>query len=89
LRTSHALYFNATGSPRHDALGIDHNGMLVAPGASRSLADVLDLLPAGWDELFLPAVDRDAFDDLGASPLAGRAHPRRSRARSSWATCSR
>lgn len=74
LMTSNALYFNATGSPRHDELGIEHNGMLTAPGARRSLAAVLELLPGEWDELFLPAIDRYAFDDLGAapSPLAAR-----------------
>jgi CelD/BcsL family acetyltransferase involved in cellulose biosynthesis len=66
VRTNNALYFNATGSPRHDELGIEHNGMLAAPGARRSLAAVLDLIPGEWDELFLPAVDRYAFDDLGA-----------------------
>lgn len=70
--TSNSLYFNATGSPKHDELAIEHNGMLAAPGARRSLAGVLDLLPAEWDELFLPAVDRYAFDDLGAAPLDAR-----------------
>lgn len=70
---NNALFFNASGSSRHDDLGIAHNGMLTAPGARRSLAHVLDGLPADWDELHLPAIDRDAFDDLGgASPLAGR-----------------
>ncbi len=71
---SNALYFNATGSPRLDELGIEHNGMLAAPGARRSLAGVLDLLPGDWDELYVPALDRYAFDDLGApsSPLATR-----------------
>ncbi len=70
---NNALFFNATGTPRHDDLGIAHNGMLAAPGARRSLAHVLDGLPAEWDELHLPAIDRDAFDDLGAaSPLSSR-----------------
>jgi CelD/BcsL family acetyltransferase involved in cellulose biosynthesis len=72
LMTSNALYFNATGSPKHDELTIEHNGMLTAPGASRSLAGVLDQLPDDWDELFLPALDRYAFDDLGAAPLDAR-----------------
>jgi CelD/BcsL family acetyltransferase involved in cellulose biosynthesis len=71
---SNALYFNATGSPRHDGVSIEHNGMLTAPGARRSLAGVLDLLPGDWDDAYLSAVDRYAFDDLGASssPLATR-----------------
>lgn len=70
---SNALYFNATGSTKHDDLGIAHNGMLAAPGARRSLAHVLELLPADWDELHLPAVDRTTFDDLApSSPVATR-----------------
>ncbi|HSD86534.1 MAG TPA: GNAT family N-acetyltransferase [Kofleriaceae bacterium] len=74
VMSANALYFNATGSPQHDALAIEHNGMLAAPGAHRSLAAVLDMLPADWDELYLPALDCYAFDDLGApsSPLATR-----------------
>lgn len=71
---SNALYFNATGSPRHDEISIEHNGMLAAPGARRSLSGLLEMLPAEWDELHLPAIDRYAFDDLGASasPLVAR-----------------
>jgi CelD/BcsL family acetyltransferase involved in cellulose biosynthesis len=64
---SDALYFNATGSPRHDEVCIEHNGLLATPGARRSLGAIVDLLPGEWDELFLPAVDRYAFDDLGAA----------------------
>lgn len=74
VMTSNALYFNATGSARDDEVGIEHNGMLAVPGARRSLAGVLDLLPGDWDELYLPALDRYAFDDLGApaTPLSAR-----------------
>jgi CelD/BcsL family acetyltransferase involved in cellulose biosynthesis len=74
LMTSTALYFNATGSTKLDELAIEHNGMLTAPGAPRSLAGVLDRLPGEWNELYLPAVDRYAFDDLGGatSSLATR-----------------
>ncbi len=74
LRTANTLYFNATGSSKHDEISIEHNGMLAAPGARRSLSAILDLLPGEWDELYLPALDRYAFDDLGAptSPLATR-----------------
>ncbi len=71
---SNALYFNATGDRRHDEVTIEQHGMLAAPGVRRSLAGVLDLLPGEWDELHLRAVDRYAFDDLGAAsgPLAAR-----------------
>ena len=65
-RHKHALYFNATGSPRHDELCIEHNGLLAAPGACRSLAQLVELLPPDWGELHLPAIDRYAFDDLAA-----------------------
>jgi CelD/BcsL family acetyltransferase involved in cellulose biosynthesis len=68
---SNALYFNATGSPRHDELCIEHNGLLANAGVRRSLGAILDLLPGDWDELFLPATDRYAFDDLGAAAALG------------------
>jgi CelD/BcsL family acetyltransferase involved in cellulose biosynthesis len=61
-----SLYLNATGLPRRDDVCIEHNGLLAAPGAARSLGDVVELLPPDWDELNLPAIDRYAFDDLGA-----------------------
>src|SRR2546427_1405450 len=47
-RHGDALFFNATGSPRHDELCIEHNGLLAAPGACRSLAQLVDLLPPDW-----------------------------------------
>jgi len=68
---SNALYFNATGSPRHDEVCIEHNGLLASAGARRSLGAILDLLPGEWDELFLPAADRYAFDDLGTAASLG------------------
>lgn len=75
LMTTNARFFNATGSPRHDEICIEHNGLLAAPGTGRSLAELLELLPDDWDELYLPAVDRYAFDDLGA-PASLRYHVR-------------
>jgi len=72
LLTSDAWYFNASGWTRHDERCALHNGLLAATGARRSLAELIALLPAGWDELYLPAVDRYAFDDLGG-PRARRA----------------
>jgi CelD/BcsL family acetyltransferase involved in cellulose biosynthesis len=68
---SNALFFNATGSPRHDEVCIEHNGLLAGAGARRSLGAILDLIPGDWDELFLPATDRYAFDDLGAGAALG------------------
>ena len=73
--TTNARFFNATGSPKHDEICIEHNGLLATPGAGRSLAQLLELLPDDWDELYLPAVDRYAFDDLGA-PASLRFHVR-------------
>jgi CelD/BcsL family acetyltransferase involved in cellulose biosynthesis len=66
VATTTALYLNATGSDRHDGLCVEHNGLLAAPGACRSLAGLVALLPGDWDELHLPAIDRHAFADLGA-----------------------
>src|SRR5262245_15681655 len=42
--TSNALYFNATGSPRHDGVCVEHNRLLAAPGTERSLASLIALL---------------------------------------------
>jgi hypothetical protein len=71
VMTSSALYLNTTGSPRHDELCIEHNGVLALPGTCRSLAELVALLPGEWDELYLPAIDSRAFEDLGARALAG------------------
>jgi CelD/BcsL family acetyltransferase involved in cellulose biosynthesis len=62
---SRAMFVNATGVPRRDELCIEHNGVL---GRACSLARLIELLPDGWDELFLPAVDRDAFSGLALPP---------------------
>jgi CelD/BcsL family acetyltransferase involved in cellulose biosynthesis len=62
---SRALFVNATGVPRRDELCIEHNGVL---GRACSLQGLIELLPGGWDELFLPGVDRDAFRDLDLPP---------------------
>src|SRR5690349_3712403 len=37
LMAKNAWFFNATGSPEHDEVWIEHNGMLAPPGARRSL----------------------------------------------------
>jgi CelD/BcsL family acetyltransferase involved in cellulose biosynthesis len=56
---SRALFLNATGVPSRDELCIEHNGLL---GRACSLRKLIELLPGDWDELFLPGVDREAFD---------------------------
>jgi len=61
---SNALYFNGCGIAKHDDLCAGHNGLVAAPGARRSLAHVLELLPDSWDELHVPAIGQRAFDDL-------------------------
>ncbi len=58
---SRAAYLNATGRPSRDELCIEHNGVL---GRACTLAKLIELLPGGWDELFLPGVGREAFGDL-------------------------
>jgi hypothetical protein len=61
---SRAVFLNATGLPARDDLTIEHNGFLQRPGTQISLARLVDLLPRDWDEIFLPAVDADAFASL-------------------------
>ncbi len=62
---SRARYLNATGVLHHDELLPEHNAFLCAPGRQLSTTELVRLLPDDWDELFLPAVTRDAFPDLG------------------------
>jgi CelD/BcsL family acetyltransferase involved in cellulose biosynthesis len=59
---SRAVLVNATGVARHDELCIEHNGIL-GPGCP--IGRLVELLPDDWDELFLPAVDLEAFRDAG------------------------
>jgi CelD/BcsL family acetyltransferase involved in cellulose biosynthesis len=66
---SRALYVNTTGLPDYDELCIEHNGLVVRPDHGLSLASLVQLIPGDWDELFLPAVDGDAFAALAGAPL--------------------
>ncbi len=60
------LFFNTTGDEHIDDVCIEHNGLLRAASSRVTLEDVIDHLPAGWDELFLPAVDRSTLTELGS-----------------------
>lgn len=64
--SSDALFLNATGSPSHDELCIEHNGLLAKRQTASSLSKLLELLPGSWHELFMPAIDKLAFEDLEA-----------------------
>lgn len=64
-----ARYLNTTGCERCDDLCIEHNGVLRAADAP-GLAALVESLPDDWDELFVPAIDRDELGSL--APLAGR-----------------
>ena len=61
------LHLNTTGRPEFDELCLEHNGLVCAPGTACSLGTLVAVLPTGWDELNLPAVDAGTFDprDLG------------------------
>jgi hypothetical protein len=63
-----AMYVNATGVARLDELCVEHNRVLAVPDMAWPLGRLVELLPGGWDELVLPAVDAGAFDplDVGA-----------------------
>ncbi|HEU0030283.1 MAG TPA: GNAT family N-acetyltransferase [Kofleriaceae bacterium] len=63
---SSMLYLNTTGNERCDDLCIEHNGILRSPSARVGLDTVIGLLPDGWDELHLPAVDRSVLSELGS-----------------------
>jgi CelD/BcsL family acetyltransferase involved in cellulose biosynthesis len=60
------MFLNTTGVHRFDELCVEHNAVLSLPGAAWPLAALVDLLPADWDELVLPAVDRGVLDPLVA-----------------------
>jgi len=55
---SRAWFLHATGDPRFDEVCVEHNGLV---GARIPLAALVAALPDGWDELVLPATDREAF----------------------------
>jgi CelD/BcsL family acetyltransferase involved in cellulose biosynthesis len=64
---SRALFVNATGDPALDDITLEHNALLAAPGKAWPLGALVELLPRDWDELYIPAADRDAFCE-GALP---------------------
>lgn len=55
-----ARFLNTTGVPRFDELCIEHNTIVGVP----ALETLLARLPHDWDELVLPALDRDALPHL-------------------------
>jgi hypothetical protein len=72
LFPSRAWFLNTTGRTRWDELTIEHNAVLCAPGATPSLAALLDALPGGWDEVVLPALSRATFPGNALDePLSG------------------
>ena len=56
------LYLNTTGDDDHC---VEHNNVLRTPSGV-TLDRIIELLPAGWDELVLPAVGRGALSELGS-----------------------
>lgn len=61
LLPSRARFLNTTGDPRYDELTLEHNALLCDPGARLGFGEWLELLPSGWDELFLPALSSQVF----------------------------
>ncbi len=57
LLPSRALFLNATGIERYDELCLEHNGLV---GAA-AIPALVEGLPRGWDELWLPAIDPTAL----------------------------
>ena len=64
---SRSLFLHGTGVPLLDELVIEHNGV-VGPG---SLADIVNALPADWDELVVRYLDDAAYRALAAAALPG------------------
>lgn len=60
---SRALFLNTSGVRRFDKVWVEYNGVI---GQDLSLAELLPLVPRGWDELYLPALRADAFTDVAA-----------------------
>jgi hypothetical protein len=73
------MFLHATGIRRFDELCVEHNGLLCRPGTALPLAELVRLLPGGWDELVMPALDAGALGPLTAGPdhqvLVDRAVP--------------
>ncbi|MCX5744158.1 MAG: GNAT family N-acetyltransferase [Proteobacteria bacterium] len=61
---SRGAFVNTTGVENQDELCIEHNAILCAPDRVWSLADVVELIPHDWDELFLPGIDRASIANL-------------------------
>ena len=59
-----AMFVNTTGVARLDELCVEHNAVLGLPCTAWPLAQLVEVLPGGWDELVLPAVDDGAFAPL-------------------------
>ena len=62
---SRALYWNQTGLGAYDEICIEYNGM-VHDGTPPPLAEIVARLPAGWDEIYLRALDAGGAIARGA-----------------------
>jgi CelD/BcsL family acetyltransferase involved in cellulose biosynthesis len=67
--TSRALFVNNTGLDAYDEVCLEHNGLL-ADGAV-SIAALVEALPPGWDELYLPAADASVLAAIAKAPPLG------------------
>ena len=55
---SRELYWNQTGHSEYDEICIEYNGV-VHDGGALPVAEIVERLPGGWDEVYLPALDAD------------------------------
>ena len=58
---SRALFLNETGVKKFDSIWIEYNGLV---GRDVSIAELMRILPRGWDELYLPALHERALGDV-------------------------
>ena len=68
LLPQQVLEVNASG---FDPDGPAHSALLRAPGSRVTLDQITALLPRGWDELSLPAIDPNGFPELGRMGARG------------------
>lgn len=63
-----AMFLNATGDTQLDSVCIEYNGLV---GRDVPLDTLIDVLPSGWDELFLPGLHETALGGLDRVAPAG------------------
>lgn len=67
-----SYFLNSTGVKQFDQLCIEHNYILISPESLVSINDLLELLPTGWDEFYMPGISIKNFPGNQLNSLASR-----------------